>query len=72
MRRWLGRRLLRRELEEAHGDLTAQLVGATEFAEAGESYAIGRIEGLREGVDRLGELVGRGYPRRPTVEDLEG
>lgn len=71
MRRWLGRRLLRRELKDAHGDLTAQLNGATEFAEAGETYAIGRIDGLREGVDHLGRLLHGRYPGRSICGELE-
>ena len=63
IRKWLGRRLLRRELEEARGDLAQRLAGATHFADSGETYAIGQIDGLRAGLDHVTQLATGRYPR---------
>jgi hypothetical protein len=74
IRRWLGRWLLRRELAEAHGELDFLLRGAREFADAGQSYAIGKIDGLEVGLHLVERLSTGRYPRHrpaPTAEELE-
>lgn len=67
MSKRLGRWLLRRELEAARTDLARRIDGAVQFSDLGQSYSIGRIDGLRQGLDHVTQLATGRYPAHPVA-----